>query len=188
MVVDQTPASSFVIFRLVPLSQLPLSVTSVAFGARRRNVTVRFGWISGERSGVGRAAAAGGGAVGGCCATSDSPMTKPMTATVPDSRTLRQVFMGASLARYSKSRRGAIPLIIPETLLGFWRSDDMRARQSAVLTAATVVCLSFVARSQESVDLAVVDRIKSEAFARSEVMEHLRYLTDVHGPRLTGSP
>ena len=64
----------------------------------------------------------------------------------------------------------------------------MRARQSAVLTAATVVCLSFVARSQESVDLAVVDRIKSEAFARSEVMEHLRYLTDVHGPRLTGSP
>src|SRR5436190_23430964 len=110
MVVDQMPASSFVIFRLVPLSQLPLSVTSVAFGASRRNVTVRSGWISGERN-AGRAAAAGGAAVGGCCAASDAPMTKPMTATVPDRRTLRQVFMGASLARYSKARRGAIPLI-----------------------------------------------------------------------------
>ena len=74
MVVDQTPASSFVIFRLVPLSQLPLSVTSVAFGASRRNVTLRSGWISGERNGAGRAAFAAGGA-GGCCATSDAPMT-----------------------------------------------------------------------------------------------------------------
>jgi hypothetical protein len=35
----------------VPLSQLPLTVTSVALGARRRKVTVRSGWISGERSG-----------------------------------------------------------------------------------------------------------------------------------------
>src|SRR4029078_11633636 len=48
--------------------------------------------------------------------------------------------------------------------------------------------LSFAAASQEAVDLGVVHRIKGEAFARSEVMEHLRYLTDVHGPRLTGSP
>jgi carboxypeptidase Q len=64
----------------------------------------------------------------------------------------------------------------------------MRARKSAALIAAAVLCWSFVAASQESVDLAVVDRIKNEAFARSEVMEHLRNLTDVHGPRLTGSP
>ena len=64
----------------------------------------------------------------------------------------------------------------------------MRARKSTVLTLAIVLCLSFVAATQESVDLAVVDRIKSEAFARSEVMEPLRRLTDVHGPRLTGSP
>ena len=42
--------------------------------------------------------------------------------------------------------------------------------------------------SQEAVDLGVIDRIKDEAFARSEVMDHLRNLTDVHGPRLTGSP
>jgi len=37
-------------------------------------------------------------------------------------------------------------------------------------------------------DLSVVNRIKAEAFDRSKVMETLRQLTDVHGPRLTGSP
>jgi carboxypeptidase Q len=56
------------------------------------------------------------------------------------------------------------------------------------LVAALVVCASVGVVSQEPVDLAVIDRIKDEAFARSEVMDHLRNLTDVHGPRLTGSP
>ncbi len=41
----------------------------------------------------------------------------------------------------------------------------------------------------ERVDLGVLHRIKSEAFARnSKVMDTLFYLTDVYGPRLTGSP
>jgi hypothetical protein len=48
--------------------------------------------------------------------------------------------------------------------------------------------LVFSVRSQERVDLGMVDRIKAEAFERSKVMETLRNLTDVHGPRLTGSP
>ena len=64
MVVDQTPDSSLVIFRSVALSQLPLSVTSVAFGADSRNVTERSGWISGDFNGAGRAAALWGGARG----------------------------------------------------------------------------------------------------------------------------
>jgi len=34
----------------------------------------------------------------------------------------------------------------------------------------------------------MVDRIKAEAFDRSQVMETLRNLSDVHGPRLTWSP
>src|SRR4029079_15600399 len=58
----------------------------------------------------------------------------------------------------------------------------------AVVLGIFIGGLSFAAASQGAVDLGVVDRIKGEAFARSEVMEHLRYLTDVHGPRLTGSP
>jgi hypothetical protein len=41
---------------------------------------------------------------------------------------------------------------------------------------------------QERVDLAIVYRVKAEAFERSKVMETLRNLTDVHGPRLAGSP
>jgi len=53
--------------------------------------------------------------------------------------------------------------------------------------AAVVVCVSLVLRAQDAVDLGVVDRIKSEAFGRSQVMDHLRQLTDTHGPRLTGS-
>jgi carboxypeptidase Q len=51
-----------------------------------------------------------------------------------------------------------------------------------------VLCATTTLLTQEAADLAVIDRIKTEAFARSEVMEHLRNLTDVHGPRLTGSP
>ena len=40
----------------------------------------------------------------------------------------------------------------------------------------------------DTVDLAVVNRIKTEAFEHSKVMEHLEYLSDRYGPRLTGSP
>jgi len=53
---------------------------------------------------------------------------------------------------------------------------------------AVVVLLALPALAQEHVDLGVVDRIKTEAFERSKVMETLRNLSDVHGPRLTGSP
>jgi hypothetical protein len=40
----------------------------------------------------------------------------------------------------------------------------------------------------DSVDLQIVHRIKAEAFNNSQVMDHLFYLTDANGPRLTGSP
>jgi hypothetical protein len=42
--------------------------------------------------------------------------------------------------------------------------------------------------AQEKVDLKVVNRIRTEEFHDSKVMEHAFYLTDVHGPRLAGSP
>ena len=48
------------------------------------------------------------------------------------------------------------------------------------------VCL---AAESEKVDLGVLHRIRSEAFGQnSRVMDTLFYLTDVYGPRLTGSP
>jgi hypothetical protein len=50
------------------------------------------------------------------------------------------------------------------------------------------LCLAAPLAAQDRADLGVVQRIKTEAFDRSQVMDHLFYLTDVHGPRLTGSP
>ena len=41
--------------------------------------------------------------------------------------------------------------------------------------------------AQDKPDLAIVNRIRAEAFERSEVMETLFYLTDVNGPRVTNS-
>jgi len=41
---------------------------------------------------------------------------------------------------------------------------------------------------KKPVDLSVVNRIRQEALQNSKVMDHLFYLTDVYGPRLTNSP
>ena len=51
------------------------------------------------------------------------------------------------------------------------------------------VCFWLVAAESEKIDLGVLHRIKTEAFGtNSRVMDTLFYLTDVYGPRLTGSP
>jgi len=55
-------------------------------------------------------------------------------------------------------------------------------RLLAGFLVATFLC------AQEKVDLATIQRIKKEAFQNSKVMDHLFWLTDVYGPRLTGSP
>jgi carboxypeptidase Q len=56
-------------------------------------------------------------------------------------------------------------------------------------TLSIVFALSAVAAySQEPVDLSVIHRIKAEALENSKVMDHVFYLTDVNGPRLTNSP
>src|SRR5215813_8488552 len=48
--------------------------------------------------------------------------------------------------------------------------------------------LSLTALGEEKIDLSVIHRIRTEAFTNSKVMDHMFYLTDVNGPRLTGSP
>src|SRR5512138_1345780 len=55
-------------------------------------------------------------------------------------------------------------------------------RPLLLLFSATLLC------AQEKVDLLMINRIKMEAFQNSKVMENAFYLTDVYGPRLTGSP
>ncbi|NQW05344.1 MAG: M20/M25/M40 family metallo-hydrolase [Acidobacteria bacterium] len=47
---------------------------------------------------------------------------------------------------------------------------------------------SLAAQAPESVDAAAIQKIREQGLNQSQVMETLFYLTDVHGPRLTGSP
>ncbi len=57
------------------------------------------------------------------------------------------------------------------------------------LAAVAFSLLSVVGRlGAQDKSLEIVHQIKTEAFDHSKVMDHLSFLTDVYGPRLTGSP
>jgi carboxypeptidase Q len=57
-----------------------------------------------------------------------------------------------------------------------------------IRSIAILLAISLPLAAGEKVDLAVVNRIKVEAFQNSQAMDHLFYLSDVYGPRLTNSP
>ena len=61
---------------------------------------------------------------------------------------------------------------------------------AAVIAALVLPALPLSAQwpSTEKLDLDAIYRIKEEGLQRSKVMEIESYLTDVYGPRLTGSP
>src|SRR5687768_1502848 len=65
-------------------------------------------------------------------------------------------------------------------------------KRLSVLFGVAFLALSSDALSSatdaEEVDLAVINRIKDEAFQRSQVMEYAHQLADVIGPRLAASP
>ena len=61
-------------------------------------------------------------------------------------------------------------------------------RIRAITVAATLAIAAAAQAAPESIDLNVVHRIKDEAFADGQVMDHLFWLTDANGPRLTNSP
>src|SRR5262245_52546205 len=52
---------------------------------------------------------------------------------------------------------------------------------------AVALVLSSLVWAAEPVDLEVIQKIKTEAFSNSKVMDHVFYLTDVYGPRVTNS-
>ncbi len=60
-------------------------------------------------------------------------------------------------------------------------------RASALLVAAAI-SLPAMAAAQEKVDVATIDRIKTEEMNNSHVMDIMSWLSDVYGPRLTWSP
>ena len=70
------------------------------------------------------------------------------------------------------------------------RATARTCRAALIALAATCLSLSLAAQwpAPESIDLDAVYRIKEEGLQRSKVMETASYLTDVYGPRLTGSP
>ncbi len=55
-----------------------------------------------------------------------------------------------------------------------------------LLLLATILAAPLAA--QEKVDVATIERIKTEALEHSQVMDIMSWLTDVYGPRLTWSP
>ena len=68
----------------------------------------------------------------------------------------------------------------------------MKAQRTIVLTAVLSLLVGLPLTAQwaitEKLDLDAIYKIKDEGLQRSKVMEIESYLTDVYGPRLTGSP
>jgi len=67
----------------------------------------------------------------------------------------------------------------------------MKRRNVGLITGALALLVAAPAAAQvaqEAVDLDVVRQIREEGLERSQISELARYLTEVIGPRLTGSP
>ncbi len=64
------------------------------------------------------------------------------------------------------------------------------ARMRLLPVTALVVCLVALpaAQSAEKIDLAAIAQIRDEGLNRSQVMDHISWIADVYGPRLTGGP
>jgi hypothetical protein len=56
------------------------------------------------------------------------------------------------------------------------------------LVVVVFLAAGIALAAQSPVDLATVSRIKQEALTRSQVMDHVGWLADVYGPRVTGTP
>jgi hypothetical protein len=77
------------------------------------------------------------------------------------------------------------------------RGERRGGRGAAIVLAIVLSWLAMPASgqgfgqqagSEEAIDGAAIERIRAEGFERSQVMDIMSWLTDVHGPRLTGSP
>lgn len=60
--------------------------------------------------------------------------------------------------------------------------------RSRILALVLLGFASVVLRAQDPLDYALLARIQDEGLNRSQVMDHVGWLADVYGPRLTGSP
>src|SRR5213593_976442 len=61
-------------------------------------------------------------------------------------------------------------------------------KRTALLLVAIAAAVAFVDAQTEKLDYQTIGRIRDEGLTRSQVMDHVSWLSDVYGPRLTGSP
>ena len=61
-------------------------------------------------------------------------------------------------------------------------------RRAALAFATLAIAVVGVSTQSEKVDFAAIGKIRDEGLNRSQVMDHVSWLSDVYGPRLTGSP
>ena len=85
-----------------------------------------------------------------------------------------------SLRQYSTTQKRVSSAMVFLLLVGFSASSPVSFAQSGSKT--------YSISSDENLDLAMLTKIKDEGLNRSQVMDHLSWLSDVYGPRLTGSP
>ena len=61
-------------------------------------------------------------------------------------------------------------------------------RRPILVLALAAVASAFLLAQSERLDYRTIGRIRDEGLNRSQVMDHISWLSDVYGPRLTGSP
>ena len=62
------------------------------------------------------------------------------------------------------------------------------SRTSVGLVVALLVWLALAPSAEEAIDRDIQWKIRREATEHSRIMRTMHFLTDVYGPRLTGSP
>ncbi len=73
-------------------------------------------------------------------------------------------------------------------MTGLANNFTRRVASIAALAVSNVWMPTLAFAQQEKVDAPMVARIREEGMSRSQVMDHISWLADVYGPRLTGSP
>ena len=64
----------------------------------------------------------------------------------------------------------------------------MRPQRTAIVVLALAWSAASAAAQTERIDYAMLARIREEGLQRSQVMDHISWLADVYGPRVTGTP
>lgn len=84
-----------------------------------------------------------------------------------------------------------MPQDAPRTPHLAFRLPHYNSQMRLIPALALVLCLVTVPAAQpvqERIDHAAIQQIRDEGLSRSQVMDHIGWLADVYGPRLTGGP